>query len=205
MGTDANTATRHLTIRCQFCETWNRIDASRAADRPKCGKCAKPMLLDRPIHLDDDTFARTIARQRRSGARGLLRRLVRAVQNDGAVRRRDRAREAGRGACREARHGSRAAHGGRLRHPRHSDERSCSRTARKSRGRSVRFKNAGSRTCSRRRCESRSFAALRMTKHNGARGHSPGPSSSTAVSLFRLRACLAPRDSACSTRCPATW
>jgi thioredoxin 2 len=53
--------TRHLTIRCQFCHTWNRIDAARASDRPKCGKCAKPMLLDRPMPLDDDTFARTIA------------------------------------------------------------------------------------------------------------------------------------------------
>ncbi len=60
MGTDTNTATRHLTIRCQFCETWNRVDAARAADRPKCGKCAKPMLLDRPIYLNDDTFTRTI-------------------------------------------------------------------------------------------------------------------------------------------------
>src|SRR6478672_12619995 len=53
-------ATKHITIRCQFCQTWNRVDAARAADRPKCGKCAKPMLLDRPIHLDDETFARTI-------------------------------------------------------------------------------------------------------------------------------------------------
>jgi thioredoxin 2 len=58
--TEAST-TRHLTIRCQFCETWNRVDASRAADRPKCGKCGKPMLLDRPMHLNDETFARTIA------------------------------------------------------------------------------------------------------------------------------------------------
>ena len=60
MGADANTATRHLTIRCQFCETWNRVDAARAADRPKCGNCSKPMLLDRPIHLNDETFTRTI-------------------------------------------------------------------------------------------------------------------------------------------------
>ncbi|MGH7618004.1 MAG: thioredoxin [Gemmatimonadaceae bacterium] len=63
MGTSASTATtatRHLTIRCQFCETWNRVDAARAADRPKCGKCSKPMLLDRPVALNDDTFARTI-------------------------------------------------------------------------------------------------------------------------------------------------
>lgn len=62
MGTaQAATATKHITIRCQFCDTWNRIDAARAADRPKCGKCSKPMLLDRPIHLDDETFARTVA------------------------------------------------------------------------------------------------------------------------------------------------
>jgi len=54
-------ATRRITVRCQFCHTWNRVDASRAADRPKCGKCAKPMLLDRPLKLDDDTFAKTIA------------------------------------------------------------------------------------------------------------------------------------------------
>jgi thioredoxin 2 len=59
--TTASTAIQHLTIRCQFCETWNRVDAARAADRPKCGKCGKPMLLDRPIKLDDDTFARTTA------------------------------------------------------------------------------------------------------------------------------------------------
>jgi thioredoxin 2 len=58
--TEAGT-TRHLTIRCQFCDTWNRVDAARAADRPKCGKCGKPMLLDRPLHLNDETFARTIA------------------------------------------------------------------------------------------------------------------------------------------------
>jgi thioredoxin 2 len=49
------------TLRCQFCQSWNRIDVSRAADRPKCGKCGKPMLLDRPVHLDDETFERTIA------------------------------------------------------------------------------------------------------------------------------------------------
>ena len=49
------------TLKCQFCGTWNRIDAARAADKPKCGKCAKPMLLDRPVKLDDDSFARTIA------------------------------------------------------------------------------------------------------------------------------------------------
>jgi thioredoxin 2 len=53
-------ARKHLTVRCQFCETWNRVDADRAQDRPKCGKCGRPMLLDRPVPLSDDTFRRTI-------------------------------------------------------------------------------------------------------------------------------------------------
>ena len=57
----AEKTTTKATLRCQFCQTWNRIDLSRAADRPKCGNCSKPMLLDRPIHLDDETFSRTIA------------------------------------------------------------------------------------------------------------------------------------------------
>ena len=52
--------TKKVTLRCQFCETWNRIDASRATDKPKCGKCGKPMLLDRPVKLDDETFQRTV-------------------------------------------------------------------------------------------------------------------------------------------------
>lgn len=61
-GTSAGTAagSKHLTLRCQFCDTWNRIDAARAADRPKCGKCSKPMLLDRPFPLNDETLERTI-------------------------------------------------------------------------------------------------------------------------------------------------
>ena len=50
-----------VTVQCQFCQAWNRIDATRAADRPKCGKCARPILLDRPVKLTDDTFDRTIA------------------------------------------------------------------------------------------------------------------------------------------------
>lgn len=58
---ETTTDTRKLTLRCQFCETWNRIDAARASDKPKCGKCGRPMLLDRPVKLDDETFQRTIA------------------------------------------------------------------------------------------------------------------------------------------------
>ena len=50
----------HTTLRCQFCDTWNRVDAARAQDRPKCGKCSRPILLDRPWVLNAETFARTI-------------------------------------------------------------------------------------------------------------------------------------------------
>ena len=49
-----------LTLQCQFCLTWNRVAAERVADRPKCGKCAKPMLLDRPFPITEEAFARTI-------------------------------------------------------------------------------------------------------------------------------------------------
>lgn len=49
-----------VTIRCQFCQSWNRVAARRMADRPKCGKCARPLLLDRPIPLGDEDFERTV-------------------------------------------------------------------------------------------------------------------------------------------------
>jgi thioredoxin 2 len=51
---------KKVTLQCQFCQSWNRVDAARAQDRPKCGKCAKPLLLDRPVALSDETFQRTI-------------------------------------------------------------------------------------------------------------------------------------------------
>lgn len=54
------TSIRAITVRCQFCEAWNRIDSEKVADGPKCGKCAKPILLERPVTLTDDTFTRTL-------------------------------------------------------------------------------------------------------------------------------------------------
>ena len=59
METEAPTI-KKLTVRCQFCDTWNRIDAAKATAGPKCGKCAKPILLERPLPLTDETFTRTI-------------------------------------------------------------------------------------------------------------------------------------------------
>jgi thioredoxin 2 len=50
-----------ITLRCQFCETWNRVNPARLPERPKCGKCARFLLIDRPYPLFEDSFARTIA------------------------------------------------------------------------------------------------------------------------------------------------
>src|SRR5919201_1353009 len=57
----AEARTPRVTVRCQFCQTWNRVDAARVTDRPKCGSCGRPILLDRPLHLSDEDFARTLA------------------------------------------------------------------------------------------------------------------------------------------------
>src|SRR5256885_17211734 len=50
-------ATRTATVACPFCETLNRVDLSRLEQRPKCGKCGRPILLDRPIAVSDANFA----------------------------------------------------------------------------------------------------------------------------------------------------
>ncbi|MDX1661984.1 MAG: thioredoxin TrxC [Gemmatimonadota bacterium] len=52
------------TVPCPQCGRLNRVDLSRAADRPKCGSCQRPLLLDRPIKLSDETFDRVIAGSR---------------------------------------------------------------------------------------------------------------------------------------------
>lgn len=49
-----------VTIRCSFCLTLNRVDLARAGDRPTCGECHRPMLLDRPVPLSQDDFQRTV-------------------------------------------------------------------------------------------------------------------------------------------------
>ena len=50
----------NATLRCPFCLKLNRLDVSRAADRPKCGSCERPMLLDRPVKVTDEDFARLV-------------------------------------------------------------------------------------------------------------------------------------------------
>ena len=55
--TEANSP---ITLRCTFCDTKNRVDLARAADRPTCGECSRPMLLDRPVKVTQDDFDDTV-------------------------------------------------------------------------------------------------------------------------------------------------
>lgn len=52
---------RKGTVSCPFCQTLNRVDLSRVQDRPKCGECGKPILLDRPIRVSDEDLERVVA------------------------------------------------------------------------------------------------------------------------------------------------
>ena len=52
--------TAKVTLRCQFCLSLNSVDLSKSGDRPKCGDCAKPLLLDRPVKVAGEDFDRTV-------------------------------------------------------------------------------------------------------------------------------------------------
>ena len=55
METETKAATKKLTVRCQFCDTWNRIDAAKVTAGPKCGKCGKPILLEPIMKVENIT------------------------------------------------------------------------------------------------------------------------------------------------------
>lgn len=48
-------------IPCPFCTRLNRVDMARAAERPKCGECGRPLLLDRPIRVTDADLEKVVA------------------------------------------------------------------------------------------------------------------------------------------------
>ena len=56
----SETGERRLTLRCAFCLKLNRLDMDRAADRPKCGECGRPFLLDRPVKIVGDDLERVV-------------------------------------------------------------------------------------------------------------------------------------------------
>lgn len=53
--------TKRVTVPCPFCSTLNRVDMARVDDRPKCGECGRPILLDRPIAVGDNDLERVVA------------------------------------------------------------------------------------------------------------------------------------------------
>lgn len=50
----------HALVPCPRCGRLVRVDLSRTADRPKCGACRRPLLLDRPVTVSDADFDRVI-------------------------------------------------------------------------------------------------------------------------------------------------
>src|SRR2546428_2075853 len=61
---------RIATVACPFCATLNRVDLARLADRPKCGSCGRPILLDRPVAAPDATGGGVLARPAVAGVMG---------------------------------------------------------------------------------------------------------------------------------------
>lgn len=51
----------HGVVPCPFCGRLNRVDLARAEDRPRCGECQRPILLDRPVKVGDADFERVVA------------------------------------------------------------------------------------------------------------------------------------------------
>ena len=49
-------------VPCAFCATLNRIDLERHAHGPKCGRCQRPILLDRPVRLNEAGVFRCLAK-----------------------------------------------------------------------------------------------------------------------------------------------
>ena len=47
---------RRITVSCPFCGRRNRIAADRVADRPRCGECRRPLLVDRPVRVSGGDF-----------------------------------------------------------------------------------------------------------------------------------------------------
>ena len=58
--TTTKEAKANALVRCPLCGTLNRVDAARAGDRPKCGECDRPLLLDRPMPVTDQDLERVI-------------------------------------------------------------------------------------------------------------------------------------------------
>lgn len=57
---DAKHMSRPVMVKCVFCATVNRVDLARLSEGPKCGKCGRPIRLDRPLEVTDADFEKII-------------------------------------------------------------------------------------------------------------------------------------------------
>lgn len=55
--TDSQSSVR---LRCSFCRALNLVEVASAGDQIECDKCARPMLLDRPVKISQDDFETTV-------------------------------------------------------------------------------------------------------------------------------------------------
>ena len=60
MTTSQATNRKPVLLRCSACSSMNRVDLTRAADRPKCAKCGTPLSLDHPHSVSDADFQRVV-------------------------------------------------------------------------------------------------------------------------------------------------
>lgn len=51
---------RRVLVPCASCGRLNRVDPGRIGERPACGECRRPILLDRPVRVTDADFDRVI-------------------------------------------------------------------------------------------------------------------------------------------------
>jgi len=54
------TGERPVVLACVFCARLNRVDLARLHNGPRCGECARPILLDRPVKISAASFDETI-------------------------------------------------------------------------------------------------------------------------------------------------
>lgn len=48
-------------VPCPHCGRINRVDLARVRERPRCGECSRPLLLDRPVRLTGAAFDRVVS------------------------------------------------------------------------------------------------------------------------------------------------
>ncbi|HYC31317.1 MAG TPA: thioredoxin [Gemmatimonadales bacterium] len=61
MTTGTERTSKPVVVACVFCGKANRVDLARLDAGPKCGKCGRPIRLDRPLKVTDSDFDRIVS------------------------------------------------------------------------------------------------------------------------------------------------